>query len=432
MGNERFRRQVAGWLRCVVFVAGLAALSSCAEGFAGSLSTTDGNDELSLTTNLQIPSFSAPHGLDFLSPFDESKPTIIYVHGTLFDKEFLHNFPNVEGWVKAGFNAVAYRWHKAAFDDKVCVNFFGLTKSIRCAYRSEKDVWGNGVWAGEEFVRHYEDFFAARPDYHHEVRVVGASLGAQMATYLTYRLWEKDWQLGARPTRLELLDLFAGGKMVNGLPRIPADAVFPVPADQPAPSPACGEGNRYTQYCVLENALYLLKELGVAIVDYGSNVQGMSAWDLRLFLNYQSFDAGYLCPKSWWNNKAECGSGNLLRDPYVLEAQHVFPLFAYMWSISEDRMPVNGFTARTPTEALVHTQRWIKQKPNDQYCNLPKGKTLEALEYLAEGKFRLPQTWPLGSFDALRGSLMTELGMSASMASQCAAAVSFSNDVYSD
>lgn len=368
--------------------------------------------------------WESSQGLSAIDGFDPARPTALYIHGWLRSSVSTPDFPNQRGWRTEGFNTLIFRWHRDAVDQGDLCMLFQVP--FQCPRVSELRIWGDDTFIGERLVAQYEEFFAGHPGYAEEVRVVGHSLGAELATYLTYRLAAEHHPV--TPARLELLDPFIGSDLVASGGQLPDDAVYPVPPDRVDASSRCQSHLAANIYCVMENSLYaLIRDHGVAVVDYSSVTGGATARDLRLFMNYQAFNDHWMCGKSPFGSDARC----LVRNEKVIALQHVAPVGAYFWSIEETAQPRNGFSARTPTAALRGEPRYLRQDPFGQDCNLGRKATLTDLGNLLFGDLPDGEVIPFsyGMAD-LSAWLQTWHEISEAAADQCAEALSFSNDEY--
>ena len=276
---------------------------------------------------------SAPEGLYVVGHFDPARPTIIYVHGWVPHGE-APIAPNLEGWQGAGFNTAFMRWHVAATDSAAgCPGgggFFGIPNT---PCNAEARVFGArgsqpaAHHAGERFVEGYKQLFGAHARAG-EVRVVAHSLGAQMATYLTYRLHHEGWN-GPKPNRIDLLDPFAS----PANPGTPHPA-YVIPQDQAVGGGSCGSGNRGTGYCRLENMLQWLRDRGVGTLVVRGQISSRFTNDLHYVSpvvempsDWVSSNAvtrhgavipWYMCQAGWvGQNTAFCAANPLDLQPYI-------------------------------------------------------------------------------------------------------------------
>ena len=125
---------------------------------------------------------------------DRKKPTVIYIHGWTQSGE-------TEGFVAAAkwatkFNVMLFRWHRRSFDK----NIVPIDAEVRIWAKSNRGE-AAFVSAAMEYKRMAATLGAG---YNQEVRLVGHSLGAQLAVALVNKLVEENVSL--LPNRLELLD----------------------------------------------------------------------------------------------------------------------------------------------------------------------------------------------------------------------------------
>ncbi|NRA63345.1 MAG: hypothetical protein HRU19_02610 [Pseudobacteriovorax sp.] len=279
----------------------------------------------------------------------------------------------------------------------------------------------------------YQSFFSQHPSYDEEIRIVGHSLGAQVASYATYRLHTESFT-GPKPARLELIDPFIGTDIADtGV--LPTNLNYVIPAPQYNPGSICGNYNNDTVYCVIENSLTILKDqhdVGIAI--YGAASAGAFAYDLRKYFHYQSFSSNWLCSEFFWSGNPVC----TVRNFSVFTAQHFFPLLSYFWSIDEAG-PVGGYNANTATATFLGPNKWLRQKEKGNFCNLQHGyKFWEegGLDHVF-GVSRYPDSGFNDGYQVIAWSkeefarrLSANLGFSSWHANQCAKAISFENDTF--
>ncbi|AGX42478.1 hypothetical protein [Clostridium saccharobutylicum] len=166
--------------------------------------------------------------------FDPTKPTIIYVHGWQKDsqpnnKRESFNFKDENGnvvngadaWIDKGWNIGIFYWDM--FSDE-----FSVTDA-------EAKIWSNNGpqkmrWRDHSGNYHYSDYKNAGELFYdtyvqamknykgNNIRIAGHSLGNQMATYLTKRVYDAadagQISKNLKPSRLALLDPYwsNGGK----------------------------------------------------------------------------------------------------------------------------------------------------------------------------------------------------------------------------
>lgn len=226
---------------------------------------------------------SAPEGLYIYGTFSASRPTIIYVHGAIGDVNHAPQPPNFPAWQSAGFNTVFMRWHIAATDGGAgCPGGNGWFGIPNTPCNAEARIFGergsdaSANYAGERFVHAFTHWFGQYGSTG-EIRVVAHSLGSQMASYLTYRLYAAGWG-GPKPVRIDLLDPFAG----TNDPGTPHPH-YVIPSDHEVGGGSCGSGNMRTGYCRLENTLAWLRNRpeGIGILTIRSSVSHRFTNDLH-------------------------------------------------------------------------------------------------------------------------------------------------------
>jgi hypothetical protein len=166
------------------------------------------------------------------SYFDPTKPSVIYIHGWQKDttlRDYFREYPyfiitssvkNVDTgrfWINKGFNIGVFFWNQFADESEVkdaeAKIWFYNNGYKNMRYRlydgSYKDFAlpkSVGDLAFEEFVKNFSNYNGS------EIRIVGHSLGNQLATLLTYKVHQaiKSGQLpqNVMPKRLVLLDPF--------------------------------------------------------------------------------------------------------------------------------------------------------------------------------------------------------------------------------
>lgn len=370
-----------------------------------------------------------PEGLTLIGKFHSDRPTIIYAHGWTPSEEFLDSFNNGEGWRKAGFNTLIFRWHRAALDLGTCPFLFSLP--LTCPKVAEQRIWNRSHSVGETLVTEFKNFFeSVSPEYNQEIRVTGDSLGAQLAVYLAYRMQEEPSHY-PRPTRVELLDPHVGATKFKTADPFPVDSPFVLPQHQDIRGRNCSQKDSQTEIaCVLGNAMVVLQEkYSVAVVIYGAVVswgQGIfgapSMYDLKRVTNYYEANGSMLCTRSLLRkNHPDCGVG---RSHSLVASQHRSPMLAYFWSISEANLPQEGLHSQTSTDSLRTHKRWIRQKSEGKYCNSKfHGITLHQMMSGTFGRTSY-------SKEEYSKEIQVRLGISKADADQCANAISFTSDRY--
>lgn len=158
--------------------------------------------------------------------FDASKPTVIYVHGWKKDsqtnnKKESFNFQDENGqilnasdtWIEKGWNIGVFYWD--IFSDEGSVTdaeakIWSNNGPKKMRWRDHNGEYhdSNSKNAGELF---YDTYVQAMKDYQgNNIRITGHSLGNQMATYLTKRVYDAadagQVSKNIKPNRLSLLD----------------------------------------------------------------------------------------------------------------------------------------------------------------------------------------------------------------------------------
>lgn len=135
---------------------------------------------------------TVPEGLSLSGVLCLSRPTAIYVHGWTEDGS-AEDFIAPDDWAAAGYNTFIFRWHRDAYDPN-------------SPDPPEQRIWNS---AGAKFVTAYMSLLSTLgTSYSQPIRVVGHSLGTQMATYLAYQLTIEGTP--QRPIRVEYLDPYIG------------------------------------------------------------------------------------------------------------------------------------------------------------------------------------------------------------------------------
>lgn len=179
---------------------------------------------------------TVPEGLWLEGDLCRSRPTVIYVHGWTIDGS-AEDFIAPTDWQAAGFNTFIFRWHRDSFD-------------ANSPYQPEQRIWNS---AGEKFVTAYKDLLTSLGStYALEVRIVGHSLGTQMATYLTYALASESYP--QTPNRTELLDPYIG-----------PGAILPTDTDLKGPP-----GSGVLLHSVVPSMVKYLADRGTVLIDYSS------------------------------------------------------------------------------------------------------------------------------------------------------------------
>lgn len=348
---------------------------------------------------------NAPEGLSLVGSWKPGAPTAVYVHGWAIDGKPAA-FLNAGGWHEEGFNTLIFRWTKDATDNGEC-RLWGAVP-FACPAAAQARIWNSREAAGARFVSEWKRFFG-NMDAPGEVRLIGHSLGTQMATYLAWTLHAERWQ-GPQPARIDLLDPYVTSAALTGGGVLPEDSAFSVPPVREKTA-SCNEGNTRLAYCVIENAMRSLRdERGTAVTVYGTSFAPTYARDLLRHFNSVLLNKEWTCPPA--GAGAACAGE---RERGREGAQHVLILPAYFWSIREAVRGDGVFTARTPTVNLHGKVHFVKG--NSGAC--PAQDERQMLAVMA-GAFH-PE---VGSRDELTGFLR-RLGFSAEAAERCSGEVSF-------
>lgn len=165
--------------------------------------------------------------------YDPSKPTVIYIHGWQpgtsednFGKEnpyfvnskYIDRQDTAQSWIDAGYNVALYYWPQWADEGEVKDAQAKLykanndRKNMRYKTRNGYKEFNNGMTVTDLII---EDFIEVFGSYQgNDIRIVGHSLGNQLATTLAYRISEAYYDglvsYNAVPKRLVLLDAFWG------------------------------------------------------------------------------------------------------------------------------------------------------------------------------------------------------------------------------
>lgn len=124
----------------------------------------------------------------------KSRKTVIFVHGWA-RSGVAERFHEAALWNQQGYNTFMFRWHRDAFDR-------GLLPG-----ESEHKAWNQVT---RKFLKQF--MFKLAPflgkNYSHEFRLVGHSMGSQVATLFTYML--QRYRFPLLPDRLDLIDPYVG------------------------------------------------------------------------------------------------------------------------------------------------------------------------------------------------------------------------------
>lgn len=257
---------------------------------------------------------TVPEGLSLSGVLCLSRPTAIYVHGWTEDGS-AEDFITPDAWAAAGYNTFIFRWHRDAYDP----NSPDLP---------EQRIWST---AGAKFVAAYTSLLATLSTaYSQPIRVVGHSLGTQMATYLAYQLTVEDTP--QRPVRVEYLDPYIG---IGSL--LPTDSQLTGPP-----------GSGAALHSVVLGMVDVLAAAGTALLNYSSITCRVFVPALRTTLPTQQMSLGWV-------------PGPTAIEHLVNLHNNMRPY--YFTSISEARPTTSGpgplysFSARTGTEEILARPR---------------------------------------------------------------------------
>ena len=288
-------------------------------------------------------------GLELVGTFDPEKPTLIWIHGwNLVNKNASFGFP--VAWAEAahtaGYNVFAFHWFQQSFDlGKGCAGL-GWFGGVNEPCNASQGIYRLGG-AGDFFLESYITSGYFGREYKKEIRFVAHSMGAQLATFVAYRLWRSpEFQEYSPPTRIDFVDPYV--KVGLGKSREkPTDGQLPLslPADYSRmlatdffPGSKCksegpwySQANYLSQYCQTEGMLWALRRFNVSFLNLTSLVGWASAEDFRKIITTESF--------SGW-----AFSGNF-------EARHRVPPASYWFSLTAPE-PKNGWSAASDSEKL--------------------------------------------------------------------------------
>jgi len=261
----------------------------------------------------QIKTTTAPEsgfvGMQVLGKFDESRPTVLYVHGWNVEKPSnVFGFP--DQWAQqaqlAGYNIVHFHWSSLAFDStKKCPGLDGfIVGNIPCNASYE---FFKKSGASDYFIDAYVKLFSS---YKMPVRLVSQSLGVGLAIFSAFRLYEDPSFAGLnKPSRLDLIDPyvtvgFTADRTSSYGGQIPPDDVLPPDyrenlVKEFMPGSRCSAKRRslmpenyLSQYCQLEGMLYKLgSKHDLGIITFSSIVGGLTAYDFRKLGVFQAFSS---------------------------------------------------------------------------------------------------------------------------------------------
>jgi pimeloyl-ACP methyl ester carboxylesterase len=186
-------------------------------------------------------------------PLDCAKPTVIFIHGWSPFGEATY-FPEAQAW-RSRFNVLVFRWHRLAY-------------ARRVVFPAE----GRVPEALERLEREVEDLYwrMGGNAYKQEIRVVGHSLGSQLALPLMRGVLAQGL---VAPRRLELLDPFVWTDL-RGVD-VHDDTRRLVPSEH-------------------YDSLRMVRALGVHTAVYASSVQRNMGLRMPEVANVQAMSKGWL------------------------------------------------------------------------------------------------------------------------------------------
>ena len=146
-----------------------------------------------LSKNAHADNVKIPEGLTLVGTLNRGRNTVIYIHGWTASGE-AENFVAAEDWNRKGFNTFIFRWHRDSFED------------AKMPLNAESRIYYSAL---NKLLSDYQKLSAILgPQYAQEIRIVGHSLGTQLATSFVYTLMQKS--ISPAPSRLDILDPFVG------------------------------------------------------------------------------------------------------------------------------------------------------------------------------------------------------------------------------
>ena len=163
--------------------------------------------------------------------YDPAKPTIIFIHGWQLNegynsREILYYFDNADTsggeekfvaieWLNKGYNVGQFYWNQLADDmttraqSKIWTTEGGMRwKTSDGTYTADNDPTNPKHTVTELFVESYLDAMSSHKGS--EIRLVGHSMGAQIATAAGHILSKRIINKHLMPTRISLLDPYTG------------------------------------------------------------------------------------------------------------------------------------------------------------------------------------------------------------------------------
>lgn len=289
-------------------------------------------------------------GLQVIGDFDRKRPSVVYIHGwneLLPDR--VVGMP--DSWVarmqNAGFNTIFFHWSSQSYDDGMGCLGLGWFDEVGIPCNVSYKVFQEGG-PTDIFLQAYQELFQGETA---PVRLVTHSLGVNIATLATYRMYTEEAFSGlTKPNRLDFTDpYFTPGLGFNRLD--PFDGQIPPNEDLPSgyidniveefhDKSSCHAepknelpANYLSQYCQMEGMLFsLLRDHQVPSLVLSSIVSYLLAYDLGNIAVYQEF------------------SEYAFNSNFV--ALHVMPIAAYMFSFGESG-EANLYNALTPDEVIL-------------------------------------------------------------------------------
>jgi hypothetical protein len=165
-----------------------------------------------------VPGYTNPY-------FDPARPTVIYIHGWEMNTTADHfresfylkpgypdvpeHFNTANAWIDAGWNIGIFYWNQFSDDtspDYAEAKIYTEDGPVGMRWRKYSGDFAPGPSesVGELFYQAYVSAFAGSPGEQPRIRLVGHSLGAQLAVYGAHVISERQPDL--LPERISLLD----------------------------------------------------------------------------------------------------------------------------------------------------------------------------------------------------------------------------------
>lgn len=308
------------------------------------------NNRLSFGTITHDPDFNSqiysdhkdqtevPEGFYLCGQFDLNAPTMIFVPGWsrageakgIILPELVHN---------ANLNIIIFRNHIDTFDLSVP------------PHNAERRIYKHSV---KKFVSSWTklgQFLEANSStpYQQEIRIIGHSLGAQVASASLYQLTKHNPASLPLPARLDILDIYLG-RTISG-------AFF------------SEQFNEFESFTSIRSAwvemLKTMKEAGIAITSFQSLTAFMNP-DLCGLINVQNLSASWITAADYpWNSISRKHTGIV---GYYVDSFRTG--FGYERHPDSDQPLEIGISARTPTSALKKNMKqdifFVMQERNSQ------------------------------------------------------------------